>query len=281
MIVKSFAIASKIKTSYYRKLVHHLNWLRGRREVLSRELSKDFAVTLATYPKRLKFLELTLQSLILQQWSESVAIYVVHEEYDTKSYSKIAKKYAKYNVYFISNNKSLRSYNKYHIASQEATCNIGFITADDDINYPRNWLMTLIELHRLHPSYIVGLRGVEVPGSGSEMRKYLNWKPIQGEITGRRVMLNSGAGILFPPKILKDFLSDEMTIVEKFGTSDDIYLWYFLYKNGFEFICSHSHEIVNWPKSQKQSLWKINVGEKQNDLAIANLLKILPSLVEE
>lgn len=281
MLVKMLSIARKTSESYFKEIVHHINWLKGKSEVLSRDLSNEFVVTLATYPKRLKYLELTLQSILLQQWHETVAIFVVYEECDSRTYAKIAEKYAKYNVHFISNNKSLRSYNKYYVASLGATCDIKLITADDDINYPRNWLMNLIELHRLHPGYIIGLRGAEVPRNSSEMRQYLNWKPVQREISGRRVMLNSGAGILFPPNVLKDFLKDEANIVNQFGTSDDIYLWYYLYTNGFYFICSHSHEIVNWPRSQRESLWKVNVGQKQNDLAIANLLKIWPSLAEE
>lgn len=270
-------LLSKVQ-AYILFLRHRLRWTIKKNRIAFLEISEEYAIGLATYPARLKSLERTLQTLIMQKFESRIPIYVVVEKQDFPRYSNLKEKYSNYGIQFISNNREMRSFNKYFPATLKALTHIKYITADDDIIYPSNWVRTLVTLSQMYPNNIVGLRGCEVPSDPRNFQKYLMWKTVTETTAGNRIMLNSGAGILFPPGTLKDILKKEDVIKSHFASSDDIYLWYFLYGRGATFLCSKSIEIVNWPKSQSTSLWRDNVPGGGNDLTLRKLLQFDPKV---
>ena len=204
---------------------------------------------------------------------------------DINEFNNLKLKYAKYDVVFETTNEDLRSYKKYAPATKHEYSKHYLVTADDDIIYPINWFQTLVNAagNSDRQDTIFGLRGVVISGGKGSFEKYSNWpKAEASDYRSPRLVLTTGGGCIFPPETLADIYEHKNTFMEEAPTSDDLFIKYFLNsKKCNEELVPHFPEIVTWPRSQNNSLWKQNLMLGGNDRAVNNLLSFCNLGLEE
>lgn len=162
-----------------------------------------------------------------------------------------------------------RSFKKFYPCALQSASYAPLVVADDDILYPGTWLETLMRAHAETPEMMVGVRGLrmELSEDGKHLAPYITWPKSPGVEPSARVFLTTGAGTVFPRRLL-----DELARVG----------------DGFMEVCSHADDVwVNWvaqrcgvpkrwipndlqalslPGSQgEQALHTQNVGGGRND----------------
>lgn len=273
MIRQSISILCDASERLGATFAHMIRWQIFKRNLGNKSLDKTTVISMASYKKRLRYLELSVQSLLLQKNKDLVEIVVVVEDEEISEFSRITELYSRYHVRVISNNQNLRSYNKYHISQVKDYADKIIITADDDLIYDGNWLKNLLDMHKTNPNYVIGVRGKFVPAEKTSFLNYDKWESILGIKQDTRIMLNSGAGVLYPRNTLSNFLNNVIEIKSIAPTSDDLYLWQFLFISGACISINFQKEIVPWPFSQKLGLWKSNNCDNGNNLALHKIYK--------
>ena len=149
------------------------------------------------------------------------------------------------------------------------------VTADDDIFYEADWLEALVDgwdgkanriiCHRAH-RITLDHRGLPRPYSEwifnvSEPRKSSN------------LFATSGRGALFPPGSLVAAVTDKTKFLSLCPNADDLWLYWMSRKAGAVYkLVQTPKGLVNWPGSQKVSLYSHNRGPSGNDEKIRNLV---------
>jgi hypothetical protein len=79
-------------------------------------------------------------------------------------------------------------------------------------------------------------------------------------------------GVLYPPGILAHTAADRAAFRTLCPNGDDLWLYWMGRKNGAIYTSLGSkRDLIQWPASQAQSLWKYNLGEGGNDVQIKKL----------
>ena len=258
---------------------HQLDWFRKRKSILNKKVNSEFCISLTSYPARKRYLILTLQSLLMQDFPERIQITVTLYKEDIDFFEDTKRRFEKYGVDFLISERDIRSYKKYWPSQVSKYKNCVFIIADDDIAYVRNWVSSLVGLHNHSPQEVCGVRGNIIPADDDVRKEYLNWNPIRKSVTGANVLLTSGHGMIIPRFALSNFFYMEEDFMTLAPTADDLYLWSFLVLRGYYFKCDPLKESKCWPYSQARgSLWEINNSGGGNNLAIKLLFQEYPSL---
>lgn len=101
----------------------------------------------------------------------------------------------------------------------------GLVTADDDIIYPRTWLAGLIAASAEHPTEFVGYRAKQVTLNGlGELAEYREWPSAAVGASGARVFLTGGAGVVFPPALMRAMRDAGDSFVQTCPRADDIWI---------------------------------------------------------
>jgi hypothetical protein len=273
-----------LKRQYRDKLFnykHKLNWHLYNNRVLKKSINGDFVISLTSYPARAKFLELTLQRLLLQDFPERVPIVVSVWKDDLPSFEAIKSSFSRYGVEFVTTEIDYRSYKKYWASQISPYLDSVIIIADDDICYVDGWLRKLISLHAQSPDAVHGVRGNLIPSDPTSSIDYMNWVPVTGTESGRKVFLTGAGGMIFPRRVLYDIFNEEEKFMRLAPSADDIYIWFYLNSRKIETKCSSISEVVPWPNSQSSgTLWQFNSEGGGNNRAIVALLEQYPNAFE-
>jgi hypothetical protein len=171
-------------------------------------------------------------------------------------------------IRFVSDN--LRSHKKYFYAFKEFSDN-RIITVDDDLFYPSDFVSRLVNLNKEFPNSVCANVFRLIPYESSSLSPYRYWKKLSfiSKSTSLNFLPIGYGGVLYPSKSVSDKIFDVDFIREKCLFADDLWLKAnslllntSVASGGLYF----SHPIVI-PNSQKQSLQKTNIGNKNmNDI---------------
>ena len=121
--------------------------------------------------------------------------------------------------------KDYRSFKKFFPFVSTQDLNSPLVTADDDLAYPRNWLLDLWEAFLRNPSVISGQRCKFFSFQAGAIAPYDSW-PFVDSVSelSNRVFPTSGAGVIYPTSFLL-FLSKAGTAFENCcPNADDLWL---------------------------------------------------------
>lgn len=229
---------------------------------------------MTTYPARKKLFVKTLKSLIMQR-NVDFQIYVTIYEQHFESFKREILYFEKYGVIFLFAKRDLKSYKKYsEIAKIQEEEKV--VTADDDIYYRPDWLHKLVCSAGNDVKQIVGHRGIIHNFLQNDPQPYLSCKSAcYDDGPSTTILLNTGAGVIFPPGSLQLIHTNLDDALEFCPTADDIWIYFSLERFGYAFGISKNQdkEIISWPGSSKYALWRENVKEGQNDVQIRNAKK--------
>jgi hypothetical protein len=146
------------------------------------------------------------------------------------------------------------------------------ITADDDNYYPDFWLERLVAAYDRDNPTIVYHRGHRPTfvADGS-LAPYREWErevaDSQSLQPGTSVMPTGVGGVLYPPGSLPADTGDLGLIRELCSTCDDSWLYFMWRKAGWtaKRTPTTMPELIDWPKTQKQSLRKLHRSGKKDE----------------
>lgn len=234
-------------------------------------LSSELIVTLTSYPPRYATLAATIKSLLDQEIApDRTVLWLDHRDISALPADVRA---LELHGLEIRGCESRRSYDKLVPALAEWP-DATFVTADDDVYYPPNWLTGLVEHHRSDPTRIVAWRA-HVAHAGPDGRpvRYVDWQ----FATSRNYVDEPDAalfptgigGILYPSGSLHPDVVDHEAFTAMCPQGDDIWFYWMARRAGRR----HSRvdgwiDFIEWPSTQQVGLRVANLEGDGNDRQI-------------
>ncbi|XUU60715.1 hypothetical protein ACRAQ6_00145 [Erythrobacter sp. HA6-11] len=244
-------------------------------------LETPLFVTLTSFPPRFPMLGKTLKSLLDQETrADSVMLWLAHEDIDQLPEDVLS---LKRHGLEIRGCDDTRSYKKLIPALAERP-DATFVTADDDVYYPRDWLTGLVETAKKYPQDVIGTRAhmAEV-GEDGALTSYADWQLATDAQLPRqandRLFPTGVGGILYPPGSLHPDVMDEAQFKALCPNGDDIWFFWMARKAGRQHRRTEAwFDIVEWPTDNRISLSDDNYLGDGNDRQIKAMEQALGML---
>lgn len=201
--------------------------------VLLQNEKPELIVSLTSYPKRIKTVWITIESLLRQtKKPDLIILWLAKEQFPNGNIPKSLREQQKRGL-TIRWCDNLMSHKKYFYVCQEYP-DANIITADDDLIYPPFWASRLWKMHMEHPTDVVALTCQTISPSYRTLPS--KWLGVAREkiISSYRVSLNSGSGALFPPNSLPLEAFNKEAIKKLCPYADDLWLTAMTHMNGIK-----------------------------------------------
>ncbi len=242
---------------------------------------QDLVITLTSYPARISTIPETLISLLDQNLKpEKVVLWLAKEQFPNGE-NDLSPKILKLKDFGLEIKwcRDLKSYKKL-IPALETEPEKIYVTADDDIYYPKNWLKSLYEdyvkdkdsifCHRIHK--------ITLEQNG-EIKPYKQWEKClkKGQEKEEDILFfTTGGGVLFPPNCFYKDVLDEDLFQKLCPLADDIWFWMMivLNKKKIKIVKNNVYRIKNNGNTQEENpLWKTNRERSYNDEQLNDIWK--------
>lgn len=235
-------------------------------------LDRPLVVTLTSYPPRFPHLGKTLRSLLDQTVApDDVVLWLAHP--DIPALPQDVRDLEAHGLE-IRGCDDLRSYKKLIPALREDPDRY-FVTADDDVYYPPDWLAGLVETARAHPAEVVAWRAhIALLDEDGDFRPYREWhlatdRTVLSE-PAQRLFPTGVGGILYPPHCFADDIDDRDLFLSLAPHGDDIWFFWQARAKGTAYRRVPAwFDIVEWPSTQGVALYESNMMGDGNDRQIA------------
>lgn len=234
-------------------------------------LPSPLIITLTSFPPRFPMLGKTLRSLLDQQTQpDRVVLWLAHGDLEKLPQDVLA---LQDHGLEIRGCEDTRSYKKL-IPALALWPDAHFVTADDDVYYPPDWLTGLVETARQHPEEIIGTRAhmATVDGQG-RLSSYSDWELAtsakQSRKADERLFPTGVGGILYPPGSLHPDVMDEAQFRALCPNGDDIWFYWMARKAGTTHRRTDAwFDVIEWPTDNRISLSDDNYLGDGNDRQI-------------
>ena len=232
-------------------------------------LDHELVASLTSYPARFGTLHLTLGCLLDQTVRpDRVVLWLAHG--DASALPDAVRALERRGLE-IRECDDFRSHKKL-VPSVVAFPSAYIVTADDDLYYPPDWLETLVSAVDPESRTIACHRVIRphrLPNG--ELAPFNDWEwDVQDERSRSAsddILLESGAGALFPPGSLDPIIIDSATFMRLSPTSDDLWFNVCARKAGSRLKkVGGSLALINWPGSQQSALWESNRDGGNDDM---------------
>ncbi|MBA2722209.1 MAG: glycosyltransferase family 2 protein [Methylibium sp.] len=230
------------------------------------------SITLTSYAPRFGTLALTLQSLLNQSAVADEVVLWVHAP-ELRLLPESVTRLQKYGLRIVPCERDLRVYLK-SIPALRSEPNTVWVTADDDVRYPRDWLASLLAGHRADPAAVICRRAhlMKFDAAGRPL-PYRSWAK-QTHFTGpdAPLFVTGVGGVLYPPGCLHADATDEQRFASLSPNADDIWLNWMLRLQGTRVRrVGDNAEPVTWLSSQRVTLFKSNARGSNNDECLVRM----------
>ena len=242
--------------------------LRNKNKVINQS---DIIVTLTSFGSRCnKRLAICLESLATQSIRPlAINCYLTYDDINNLC-SDLIKLKSKYKFIYFIETDDYRSHKKY-LPLLNSGYKGWFVTADDDIYYPENWLESLSQSKS--KKYVAAVRCHRITFTDSKPNHYIDWQYCINDstTTDPNVFGTSGAGILFHTDYFKSINLNFDYISKHFLRCDDVYLYFAIRRNNLcykKIILKNLVELFD-PELEALNLNKFNMQpESHNDYSI-------------
>ena len=267
------ALARKIQSTRWHafRYLNYCRWKLGpvRQSREAHKLGWPLVVSLTSYPARFKNLPLTLKCLLSQTIRPDVVVLWIAEG-DKAALTHEITKLQEHGL-SICYCADLKSFKKI-IPSLLKFPDSFIVTADDDIVYPLNWLGDLVSGFSGNLKEIVCHRAHKIRlGLDNLPSRYAEWEfQTRVKEASSLIFPTSGAGVLYPPGIFDERVTDEATFMSLCPTADDVWLYWMVRLEGGIFRLIGDSRVMTWPRGEIEALSSRNI-EFSNDIAIVKL----------
>lgn len=233
---------------------------------INRKRNENVIVSLTSFPARIGFVHLTIESLLRQTvLPNHIFLWLSKEQFPSENTIPANLKDLQNDIFQIRLvDGDIRSHKKYYYAMSEYPDSI-VITTDDDIIYPPNIIKTLLTTSDKYPSCIIANVARTISYNGCYPEEYSHWRIAKALSRTNNVQIGAGC-VLYPSHSLyKDCLDLELS-QRLAPTVDDLWLNAMARLQGTDVIKTTFKQAllpVIIPKDEK--LTTINVQGNRND----------------
>ncbi|MCH8493125.1 MAG: tetratricopeptide repeat protein [Idiomarina sp.] len=228
-------------------------------------LSQRLVVSLTSYPKRFNTLSNSLRCLLNQTITpDHIVLWIAHEDKEQLPNDVTALKQHGVQIKFCDD---IGSYKKI-IPTIEHFNSCFIATADDDIYYWPTWLEELVALHRDDEKSIAAHRIHKIElNSKQEPMGYKDWHWNYSAVNKANPLYfaTSGAGVLFPPQVLKKITEYKSEISSLCANTDDIWLYWMIRAAGYQYKHTGSQKLMTWDGSHSPEHERIEIVQQELD----------------
>lgn len=155
------------------------------------------------------------------------------------------------------------------------------VLADDDFKYPSDWLEAILTAHEKFPRDIIASRAHIIPlGRDGSIAPYNNWlQSVHGCPNIANVFPTTGAGTLYPPHSLSEFVCDEDVFLQDCPRADDVWMWAMRVLKGTRVrVLRRPFIQVPVAKAKGVALANYNVEAGGNDIQLDAVLRRFPQI---
>lgn len=233
---------------------------------INRPVRENVIVSLTSFPARIGYVYLTIESLLHQSvLPEKIILWLSKEQFvDENAVPERLRKLQNkvFQIRYVEGD--IRSHKKYYYSFMEFPEKT-VITTDDDIIYPHNFIEELLAVSNDYSGYIVANIARRLSYTNGVLSSYTNWaisKPLE---TKDNVQIGAG-GVLYPPHCLfEDCLKLELS--QKLAPSvDDLWLNAMARLKGTLIVKTPFNSLL-LPVviDDNQTLTSVNVWQNRND----------------
>lgn len=246
---------------------------------LNRDYKRDneIIVSLTSIPSRLKYIHLSIYTILKQTVKpDRIILYLDEEKCNKDDLPSKLLELEKYGVEIMLK-KDIRVHTKYYHAMKENPEAI-IITIDDDILYRKDLIEILLDSYKKYPKAISCFRAKRIKfDNNGNLLPYVQWEAYCTSIKSpsHELVALGVEGVLYPPHSIISEVFNEDAIKKYSLKNDDIWLKMMELLTGTKVVRvdiakNKKVEVLN---TQKVALYKSNVGQNQNDVYIHNLLE--------
>lgn len=228
---------------------------------------ETYIVSLTSFPARIEDIWITIETILRQSFKpDKIILWLAEEQFPDKKLPESLLKLTERGL-SIEFCEDLRSHKKYFFAMQKFT-EANIITVDDDLYYPSNLLINVVDMHHKHPEFITTNRAHKFTFTGQKINPYRKW---QHNVTDKKpshlLVPTGGAGTLYPPGALHQEAFNKDVFKKICFHADDLWLKIMALKKGTLVVTNrrYNKDFVSVGRTQREKLVTNNVLSGGND----------------
>lgn len=240
-------------------------------------------VTLTSYPARIDYAHYSIHTLLNQSLKPDKVILWLAESQFPRREKDLPRKLLELRKYglTIAWCEDLKSYKKLIPALQAFPEDI-FVTADDDIFYPEDWLEKLYVEYVKNPEVIHCHRAHFVRVQSNSILPYKDWeKSSQFQQSAHLLFCTTGAGAVYRSSFFYQDVSNIELFMDLSPTADDVWFWAMSVLNDIPVNVlenGYAHPLVIQEIQHSGLFWSLN-SQGENDRQIAAVMKHYPEIM--
>ncbi len=272
---------NKLLVNLLYPLTQVLNFQKGVDE------NSDIIVSLTTFPDRIRYVWMTVASLLNQTTKPyKIVLWLAKEQFPGKDLPKCLTRFCKRGLE-IRYCDDLKPHKKYFYTMKEWPEKY-VLTCDDDMFYPENLIENLWRTAKQHPGKVICNNSMLVTydPKGDFIRRD-QWLHENKEMEGLQVCPVGCDGVLYPPGALNESAFNKEALIKIALCQDDVWLKGMSVLNQTEAYNKgmYHHDFFNNVFTQKSGLWRTNIicDENEyslNEIAWMKMLKRYPQIEE-
>jgi len=158
----------------------------------------------------------------------------------------------------------------YSYVRQFADAGLALVTADDDVLYARDWLVGLVQAHRVRPDLVNCYMARRVATGAGGLAPYRDWRYADSSEPSPRNFALGVGGVIYPPRFVEVLRDAGEAFRRHCPKADDIWLHAMALRHGFSVrqIAPQPVFPLGVPFTQEQALFLTNQLAGGNDAQI-------------
>lgn len=250
----------------------------GNQGISKRAHTPQLIVSLTSYPKRIATTAVALERVFAQTLKpDRIILWLSEENFPAKEaelpLQLLDLKQRGLEIEWCQGD--IRSYKKLIPALEKYPEDI-IITLDDDLFYELDLVEKLYNSYKKHPTAISAMRTHKINfEENGEVSLYSQWTKDCSEYIGeprRELFATTGAGTLFPPKVLDSRVTEENAFFTLAPTADDMWVKCMAELAETPVVLVRENKPLRYiDGTQEETLWGTNMS--QNDIQLKNIME--------
>lgn len=249
-------------------------------ETMKQMIGRRLIVSLTSYPKRIGTLGPVLDTIYAQtRQPDEVVLWLAEEQFPGREADlpEDLRQLMAENRLTVRWCEDLKPHKKYFYTLQAYPDDL-VVTFDDDLLYSKYILSSLYASYLQYPKAVSTVRAhLIMVSEDQKIMPYGSWIQETDACIyqpSMQLMATGGAGVLYPPHLLKKELFDAEAIQENCLWADDLWLKMMQLMSDVPVVLARQFELLRYlPDSQDEALCHYNVAQKHNDEQLDKVIK--------